>query len=288
MRGLIWAVVSVVGASAMTLGVREVALDLDSRMIVMFRAGLTSIALLVALALLPRLRRQMRFSRPWQHLFRGALIGVSTNLGFYTLANIPLATATVLFFTAPIFATIFAALVHHERVGPRRGFAAVAGFCGALVILRPGFAAFHPAMLAALGSSLLFAIALTLSRKLANADGALSAYVSSVLITAIVTLPLALPVWKIPASPVIWSAIGIVIVASAIRGVADIQAYRFAEAASLAPVAYLRLVLIGVGAWVLFGQGIDLATWIGAAIIIASTLYIAHRESVLRKQRARR
>lgn len=283
LRAVIWALVSVVGASLMSLAVRGVVLEVDSRMVVMFRAGITGLIIVAAIILFSRLRRNLQFSRPWLHLLRGILIGVSTNLGFYTLANIPLATATVLFFTAPIFATILGALIHGERVGPRRIAASVAGFIGALVILRPGFEAFHPAMLTALGSSALFAVALTLSRGLANADGALSTYFSSVVITVLVTLPIAIPVWDYPSSPITWLAVSIVVVTSALRGIADIQAYRYGEAAILAPIAYLRLVLIGVGAWLLFDEGIDRATMLGAVIIIGSTLYIARREAKLRK-----
>lgn len=284
LRGIVWMLVSVLGASLMSLAVRGVALELDSRMVVMFRAGVTSLILIAGMILISKLRRELRFSKPGLHLLRGSLIGVSTNLGFYTIANIPLSTATVLFFTAPIFATILGAIVHGERVGPRRIMAILAGSLGALVILRPGFEAFHPAMLAAIASSALFAIALTLSRNLANADGAVSTYFSSVVITALITLPLAMPVWEIPSLPVTWIAIAVLVATSALRGVADIQAYRFAEAALLAPIAYLRLVLIGLGAYILFGEVIDLPTGIGAAIIISATLYIARREAALRKQ----
>lgn len=283
LRGIIWALVSVVGASMMSLAVRGVALEVDSRMVVMFRAGISTLIMVAAIILVSRLRKDLRFSRPWLHLLRGLLIGVSTNLGFYTLVHIPLATATVLFFTAPIFATILGAVIHGERVGPRRIAASAAGFVGALVILRPGLEAFHPAMVTALGSSALFAVALTLSRGLANADGALSTYFSSVVITVLVTLPIAVPVWEYPTAPVTWFAVGVLVITSALRGIADIQAYRYGEAAILAPIAYLRLVLIGVGAWLLFGEGIDVPTGIGAVIIIGSTLYIARREAKLRK-----
>lgn len=282
-RGILWAFVSVLGASLMTLAVRGVVEDIDSRMAVMFRGGLTSIVILAAVLLWPRLRHNMRFSRPWLHLFRGTMIGISTNLGFYTIMMIPLATATVLFFTAPIFATILGVIFQRERVGPRRIAAVTAGFIGALVILRPGFDGFHPAMLTALGSSAFFAIALTLSRNLANADGVLSTYFSSVVITSIVTLPVAIPVWAVPDTTLVWVALAVVVVTSALRGFADIQAYRHADAALLAPIAYLRLILIGIGAYFLFSETIDIPTMIGAAIIISATLYIARRETALKR-----
>ena len=282
-KAIIWMLISVVGASAMTIGVRQASLSVDSRMIVLFRAGITTIFILIAIGMFAGLRRKMRFTRPWLHLLRGSLIAFSTHLGFYTLAHIPIATATVLFFMGPIFATIFSSVLHSEHVGPRRRAAIAAGFIGAVIVLRPGFSEFHPAMLTALGSSLLFALALTLSRQLATADGPLATYFSSVVITALITIPLAAPVFSIPVGGMIWLALTVVIITSAVRGYADIEAYRYGESAILAPVAYLRLVLISVAGYFLFDEVPDMATIIGASLIISATLYIALREAKLRK-----
>lgn len=282
-KAIVWMLISVVGASAMTIAVRQASISVDSRMIVLFRAGVSSILILAAIGTFANMRSQLRFSRPMLHLFRGSLIALSTHLGFYTIAHIPIATATVLFFMGPVFATIFSSVLHSEHVGPRRWAAVAAGFIGAVIVLRPGFAEFHPAMLTALGSSLLFALALALSRQLASADGPLATYFSSVVITAVITLPLAAPVFSMPVEGIIWLALAVVIITSAVRGYADIEAYRYGESAILAPVAYLRLVLIAIAGYFLFGEVPDLATVIGASIIIASTLYIALREAKLRR-----
>lgn len=276
-RGLAWMFFSVVTASAMSVAVRFVSDDVDSRMIVTLRAGVTT---LIILAVLPFIWRRLRFTSPRDHLIRGALIGLSTHLGFYTLVHLPLATATVLFFTAPIFATILAATFQNERVGPRRWGAVAAGFAGALIILRPGFNALDAAMLAALGSSLLFAIALSMSRRVARADGPLSAFVSSVLVTVVISLPLAVPVWEMPHSTTGWVAVAVLVICGAARNVGDIQAYRYADAGLLAPITYLRLVLIGGAGYLLFDELIDGYTGAGAMLIVASTLYIAHRTRV--------
>ncbi|MEL7275512.1 MAG: DMT family transporter [Pseudomonadota bacterium] len=284
LRGLTWILFSVIASSAMSVAVRPVSLEVDSRMVVMLRAGITCGLLLVAIPLIWRYRDRMRFSRPRDHLIRGALIAFSTHLGFYTLASIPLATASVLFFTAPIFATLLAMAVHGERVGPRRIAAVGAGFAGALIILRPGFRTFEPAMLAALGSSLLFALALTMSRGLARADGPMSTYVSSVVVTAVISLPLAAPVLALPVSTYAWVATAVLVVAGGARGVADIQAYRYGDAAVLAPVTYLRLVFVGIAGYLMFDERIDGPTLLGAAIIVTATLYIAQRERMLKKE----
>lgn len=286
LRGALWLLFSVVTASAMSLAVRELSGQIDSRMIVMLR-GLVILGGMILLAPFFHAKvRGMRFSRPWLHAGRGALIGLSTHLGFYTLANIPLATATVLFFTAPIFATVMAIPINGERVGPRRWAAVGAGFAGAVIILRPGFDGFHPAMLAALGSSLLFGLALSMSRAVVIADGALSAYVSSVVATVIVSLPLALPVWSLPADTWGWIIALIMVATATARGVGDLLAYRWGEASLLAPITYLRLVFIGIAAWVIYGEAVDGPTWIGAAVIISATLYIARRERQIKSRAA--
>lgn len=281
-RAIVWMLISVVGASAMTIAVRQASLSMDSRMIVLFRAVISTILILIAIGIFATLRDKLRFSKPMLHLFRGSLIAFSTLLGFYTIAHIPVATATVLFFMGPIFATIFSSILHSEYVGPRRWSAVAAGFIGAIIVLRPGFSEFHPAMLTAIGSSLLFALALTLSRQLASAGGPLATYFSSVVITAIITVPLAAPVFSIPVGGAIWLALAVVIVTSIIRGYADIEAYRYGESAILAPIAYLRLVVIAIAGYFMFGEVPDMATIIGASVIISATLYIALREAKLR------
>lgn len=279
--GVIWMLVSVVGASAMSVAVRELSGSIDSRMIVVLRAALILAGLICAMAFVPRLRR-LRFSRPWLHVTRGALIGFSTHLGFYTLSVLPLATTTVLFFTAPIFATLLSVIFQGQKVGMRRALAVAAGFLGAIIILRPGLQPFEPAMLAALASSAMFAVALTLSRGLVAADGSSAAYVSSVVITLALSVPLAAPVWAIPQAGWAWFILGIVVVGGAVRGFADIEAYAKGEASVLAPITYLRLVLIGIAGYVFYAETPDAPTIAGAVIIVAATFYIAQREARLK------
>ncbi len=285
-KGIIWILISVFGSSIMSVVVRGISADLDSRMIVLLRAGLTTAAIVIAFVALARFRKSLRFTHPASHLIRGGMIAISTHMGFYALANLPLATVTVLFFTAPIFATILAALWHRERVGLRRWSAVMAGFVGALIILRPGLEAFEPAMIVALGSSAFFAIALTFSRSLAHADGAASTFVSSVVITLIFSIPVAAPVFALPATFVIWLLVLVLVITGSLRSVADIQAYRYGEAGLIAPFVYLRLVVTGIAGYLLFDEVPDGPTWAGAAIIVAATLYISHRERQARRGRS--
>lgn len=285
-KGIAWIMVSIVASAGMTIAVRGASLSVDTRMVVLLRSSITLVLLLIGILLVARLRKQLRFSRPWLHITRGAMIGVSTHLGFYTISNIPLATATVLFFMAPIFATILSVIIHGEKVGPRRVAAIIVGFIGALVIIRPGAGSLHPAMLSAIGSSILFAAALSQSRGIAQADGSFAALFSSVVMTVIISVPLAAPVFELPTGWVAWSFVLVMVATGATRNVSDIEAYRYGDAAVIAPFTYLRLVLIGVSAYFIFDEIPDSYTWIGAIIIIAATAFIARREAQMRKKAA--
>lgn len=226
----------------------------------------------------------MRFSAPGLHIWRGALIGVSTQFGFYTMTQIPLATATVLFFTAPIFVALMSIPLQGERIGPRRGAAIAAGFLGVLIVLRPGADGFHFAMLTGLFSSVLFALALLSSRGLANRDGAFAAYISSAVMTIIVAAPVAAPVWSLPWSAAGWIALSLVTVTAMARNIGDIQAYRLADAGVLAPLTYLRLILIAIASYFIFDETPDRYALIGGAVIIAAALYIARRERLVKRR----
>jgi drug/metabolite transporter (DMT)-like permease len=280
LSGTWWIMLSVVTASVMTLGARGVYVELDSRMLVILRA-IGGIALVgVAMGVTPQRVGAIRFSSPWLHILRGAMVGCSTHLGFYAIGQMPLATATVLFFSAPIWTTLFAPMVLGERVGPRRWAAVLVGFIGVLIVVRPGSLEIGPPVFAALGSSALFAAVLLMSRKVANRDGPWATYLSSVAVTVVLSLPVTLPIWHVPVSGYGWFLLAVVTLSSMIRNIADIQAYRVADASFLAPLSYLRLIIIAIAAYFWFNEVPDAYTWVGGAVIICAALYIARREAV--------
>lgn len=285
-RGASWMMMSVLTSAVMTVAVRFAAEEVDSRVIVAWRSigGLMICA--AAMLFIRDLRSQLRFSAPWLHIWRGALIGVSTQFGFYTIVHLPLATSTVLFFTAPIVTALLSIPLQGERIGPRRGGAIVAGFVGVVVVMRPGLDGFEFAMLTGLISAALFGTALLSSRGLANKDGPFAAFVSSAVMTIVVSLPFAVPVWSLPATGYGWLALALVAITSLARNIGDIQAYRLAEAAILAPLAYLRLIFLALAGYLFFSETPDIYTVVGGAIIVASALYIAQRERLLKRRAA--
>ena len=277
---MFWALIAVVSASFMSISVRGASLEIDSRLIV-FHRFLLGMGILVLICLLvPKQRENLRFSNPKLHIGRGLLIGVSTLLGFYALATVELAAATVLFGLAPVFATIISVTFLGQSIGFRRILAIIAGFVGAVVIIDPRFE-MHIGMLSAVGAAFIFGTALAMSRGLAHTDGTFSTLFSSTLMTLIVAGIFSLPIFEWPSGGTICIWLGVLIVTGLLRQFADIQSYKFAEASVLAPIFYLRLIFIAVGAYLLFNEIPKLNTWIGAAIVIASTIYMTYRERQL-------
>lgn len=277
-RGILWAMLSVIGASAMAISVRGASLGLDTRLLVGYRLFFTLILIGILILIVPRLRSKVNFKQPRAHLIRGVLMAFSVHLGFYTLSIVPLAAAAILFATAPIFATIISVAMGRETIGIRRTLAILVGFIGTIIVMRPSSEIIDTNMIYGIGSSIFFSFSLVMSRNLARTDGPLSTLISTSAIGLIVTIPLAAPVFEITTDTnmILWTLI--LIIFGILRQYSDIQAYAYAQAAVIAPISYFRVVLIGLMAYLFFNEIPVVTTYIGATIIIAATIYITNRE----------
>ena len=277
-RGILWAMLSVIGASAMAISVRGASLGLDTRLLVGYRLFFTLILIGILILIVPRLRSKVHFKQPRAHLIRGVLMAFSVHLGFYTLSIVPLAAAAILFATAPIFATIISVAMGRETIGIRRTLAILVGFIGTIIVMRPSSDIIDTNMIYGIGSSIFFSFSLVMSRNLARTDGPLSTLISTSAIGLIVTIPLAAPVFEITTDTniILWTLV--LIIFGILRQYSDIQAYTYAQAAVIAPISYFRVVLIGLMAYLFFNEIPVITTYIGATIIIAATIYITNRE----------
>ena len=298
-RGILWAMLSVIGASAMAISVRGASLGLDTRLLVGYRLFFTLILIGILILIVPRLRSKVHFKQPRAHLIRGILMAFSVHLGFYTLSIVPLAAAAILFATAPIFATIISVAMGRETIGIRRTLAILiglyqqvkdlvkgsnkdvnylVGFIGTIIVMRPSSEIIDTNMIYGIGSSIFFSFSLVMSRNLARTDGPLSTLISTSAIGLIVTIPLAAPVFEITTDTniILWTLV--LIIFGILRQYSDIQAYTYAQAAVIAPISYFRVVLIGLMAYLFFNEIPVVTTYIGATIIIAATIYITNRE----------
>ena len=211
-------------------------------------------------------------------LMRGGL-GVVMMIAFvYALQTLPLSTAYTIFFVAPLLITALSVPILRERVGPRRWTAIVLGLVGVLVVLRPtGQGMFTLAGLAVLAAATAYAVSAIGVRVLARTDNVQSMMVWFLVVIALGAGALAWPGWV----PLRWAdgwLIAGVGVMGALGQYAITEAFRIGEASLVAPIEYTALVW-GVGLDVaLWGVLPDSVTWLGAAIIVASGLYLLRRE----------
>lgn len=216
--------------------------------------------------------------RPSMHLLRGVIwIGAAT-LFFTSLRYLGLAEATVLVFVAPVFITALSVPLLKEEVGWRRWCAVLAGFLGVLVVVRPGLDAFQAVSLLPVATAFLYALLMISARWV---DPNESVWTMMLYLTGSGALLSALIqpfVWTPVRPEDIWLFVAIAFFGT--TGVTLItQAFRFAPAAVVAPFDYTALLWAALIGWLVWNEIPDFATWIGAAIIIASGLFIIWRES---------
>ena len=217
------------------------------------------------------------------HASRGLVHAIGVGLWFYAMAHIPVAEVTALGFTAPLFATIGAALFLGEKVYLRRIGAVVFGFAGALVILRPGLVSIDLGAIAQLIAAPLFAASLLMAKKLTETENNGAIVLSTGIFVTLALLPPALHVWHTPTGEeMIW--LFAVAALATVGHLTMTQAFRCAEVTALQPITFLQLVWATMLGYYVFGEEPDLWTWVGGGIIVTSATYIAHREARARKR----
>ena len=214
------------------------------------------------------------------HLLRGVL-GVAMMFGFvYALRTLPLSTAYSIFFVAPLLITVLSVPFLGEYVGPRRWIAIAIGLIGVLVVLRPtGDGVLTLAGLAVLLAALGYAASAITVRVLARTDSTQAMVVWLMTMMALGAGALAWPDWVPLRGEHAWLIAGLGL-AGALGQYAITEAFRLGQASMLAPLEYTALlwgVLLDLTIW---GVLPDTITWIGAAIIVASGLYLLRRERV--------
>ena len=219
------------------------------------------------------------------HLWRTAFNVVAMLTFFYALSITPLSQVTALGFTAPIFATLLAALVLGEVVRLRRWSAIFIGFLGTLIILRPGFEAITLGQLLTLTSAITWSCALLIIKTLSRTDSSVTIITYMVLLMIPLSFVPAVFVWQWPsADDLLWMLLIGLLGGGAQYGMTE--ALRLADTAVVMPIDFCKMLWVTVIAYLAFGEVPDLFTWIGGGIVFASTLYIAWRERSLSKSPA--
>ena len=199
---------------------------------------------------------------------------------------VPVADAVALSFTAPLFTTILAIIILKEVVRLRRWTATLVGFAGAMLILRPGFATVDPVLLLVILSSAGMAAAFIVIKILSRTESSstIVAYLNLFMVPA--ALVPALFVWQWPtAGEYLW--LFLIGVFGTCAHLAMTKAFSIAETTVVMPFDFTRLPFTALIGYIAFSEVPDLWTWIGAAVIFASTFYIARREAQIERAASR-
>lgn len=216
--------------------------------------------------------------RPLDHAVRGISGVVSLALLYVAITRIPIADATAIAYAAPIFITLLSIFLLGEVIGTRRWVAVILGFVGVLMIARPQSESWDIGMLAALGSAFTGALVAIWLRKLSSSEhsAAIGIYYNS--LGSIVCLGWVLWTgWLTPRLDDAWLLIAFALGCGLQQWLLTVS-FRYAQASLLAPFEYLAMVFAAIVGFVFWGEIPVVTTWIGAAIIAASGLFIFNRQ----------
>jgi drug/metabolite transporter (DMT)-like permease len=279
-RGALWMIASGIGFSVMAVGIKLLGHRLENFQIGFFRVVIGFVAILPFVA--GSGLAQLRTRHTGVHLVRAVFGLLAMYCSYYAIARMPLADYTGLSFTKPLFATLLAIVILGETVRWRRWTATIVGFLGVLVMVQPGAGTFHPASLAALTDSFSVAFLVTLVKRLPATETPLTMLFYFGLFATVLSIGPAIYSWQWPTT-LEWLLLIGVGVLGALSQMFWIRAFRAGEASAVAPFDYLRLPIAATIGFVGFSELPTIWTFVGAAVIVASTLYIAHREAQLRK-----
>jgi drug/metabolite transporter (DMT)-like permease len=282
-RGGLWMTFACLCFAGMNVIIRQLSVDLHPFQVVFFR-NLAGLAFMLPWLLHVGVSA-LRTDHQRYYLGRSFLGFLSMLLWFYALAMMPLAEATALSFTSPLFATIFAVILLHEVVRGRRWTATVVGFIGAMIILRPGMADLGLAHWLVLASSALAGINAILVKQLTRSESANAIVTYMTLYIVPMSLIPALFVWVTPPLHTIPLIVGLGLIAT-FGHQAMTRAFVATDTSIAMSFDYARLPFVAVLAWFVYGEVPDLWTWVGAAVIVGASTYIAHREAVHARAKA--
>lgn len=222
----------------------------------------------------------LRTRRPLDHAIRSVSGIVSLSMFFFAVSRIPIADATALVYSAPIFITVLSILILDETIGVRRWLAVIAGFIGVLLIAQPGGAGWDIGVAAAIGSAFTAALVATWLRRLSTTETSATIGVFYNSLGMLVCSG-----WVFIDGGFINPAddLGIWLIFGLICGGQQWMmtvAFKYAEASLLAPFEYLAMVFAVVVGYVFWGEIPVLTTWIGGCVIAASGLFIFKRKQL--------
>ena len=255
-----------------------VSADMSAIQIIAVRSWMISVMILLVLGVRGELG-ELATRQPVKHMLRG-MIGFFAPFMFFTsLKTLPLADATVVFFSSSFVLIVASALFLKEKVGPHRWSAVVIGFVGVVIAMNPQGGGPVGSYMLVLGATVIYSMIFISGKQLSQRDS---------VICLVFTLHLGMGVIATIALPWVWvpvtiTTLGELFLMALIALVAHYvfaAAFARADVSALAPFEYTALVWATLIGYVIWLDIPSTEVWIGAAIIISCGLYVMHRESL--------
>jgi drug/metabolite transporter (DMT)-like permease len=268
--------------------------EVDVGQVTFFRCFFALVPVTLYLAWQGGLRDSFQMKHPLKHLLWGGLAFLGMFLGFYALARLPLPEAIALGYAQPIIATVLSALVLGEAVRIYRWGAAIVGFLGVLIIAWPNLTLISNELsgqqglgaIAAIASAGVYAALALLSRDIIRTESSATIVIMASLIGTVLAILTGLSTWN---SLDYWQLFLLVMVglSGGAFQILNAEAYRYAEASTLAPFEYAALLFGVVIGYFMFRDIPPAFTLIGGGVIITSGVYMIWRERQVDVQQAR-
>ena len=270
--------------SVMAVSIRELAhAGFNIFEILAIRSGGSLVVLLALLVVRPDLRVHTRPRRVGLNTLRNTVHYASQYAWALSLTMLPLALVFALEFTMPAWTALLAVWLLHERMSPSRIGVVVFGLIGVLVILRPGIASFNPAAFLVLGAAVGYAITMIATKKLTMTETTFGI----IFWMAVLQFPLSLIGSNVSVFLHLHMTNLLPLLGVAIAGLTShyclTNAFRSGDATLVVPLDFMRIPLIAVVGWALYGESLDIFVLLGALIIVAGVLWNLRAEAA--KQR---
>ena len=270
---------ALVSFSAMAVSVRNLGTTLGVMEILALRAGLGLIVMATLAGLRAELRATINCRHIRLHLFRNTVHVGSSYLWAMSLLLIPLAMTFALEFSTPAWTLLLASPVLGERLTASRIGAVVLGLLGVLVILRPGLATFQPGALLALMAAFGLAVTLIATKKLTRTDSTFAILFWMMLIQLPIALLFSEPLFVTKLTQAQAPAVIGIGVSGLVSHYCLTNAFRAGDAGVVVPLDFMRIPLIAVVGWWLYGETLDVFVFLGAGLIVTGILWNLRSEA---------
>jgi len=275
-KAIVLNILSILFFSIMVIFIRKASENLHILEVVFFRN------LLAFIVILPLLKSTglaaIKMNNTKLFFIRGFFGAIGMLAGFTCLTLIPLAQATAISFSKPIFITIGATMFLGEIIKARRIAAIIIGILGMLIIVQPGVNTLSFGIMLAIIAALAHSLNALIVKKLTLTDSPQSIVTWMVIILIPITLIPAITVWQWPNFETWLYLWGIAIVGT-LAHFSWTKSYTMAEITSLESIEFIKLPIMALFGWMIFSEVPDTWTWIGGSIIFMSTIYISNREA---------